>query len=89
MVDIQINDKYKVTSDPRQYIVHQRYSKKEQPDEEDQEASNDDYRAIAWFHSFEAMCDFLVDRLSKESGAKSLKALTEEYKKNARLLKNL
>lgn len=82
MVDIQINNKYKIKSNSDQYIVYQKQTA-------NKNSETDCYRPIAYISDINYLCQYLADKLTKESEARTLKDLANEYKRNAQEIKEL
>ncbi|PGX99899.1 hypothetical protein COE15_14580 [Bacillus cereus] len=79
-MNIQIGDKYKITSDAYNVVINQKYQKEIKEGEE----PKFDYKAVGFYPNLEKACVGLLDKDLKDSEATSIKDLMLEIK-NAKL----
>lgn len=75
-MNIQIGDKYKLTSDAYNVVINQKYQKETKEGEEPKY----DYKAIGFYPSVEKACVAMLDKDLRDSEATSIKDLMLEIK---------
>lgn len=77
-MNIQINEHFKLTSDPLNIVLEQSYQKKR----EDEYAPIEiDWRKIGYYSSFEKACKAILGKTINQSDADTLYELLNEIKK--------
>ncbi|OOZ76565.1 hypothetical protein BHL35_25410 [Bacillus cereus] len=79
-MNIQIGEKYKITSDTYNVVINQKYQKEAKEGEEPKY----DYKPIGFYPNLEKACIGLLDKDLRDSEATSIKDLMLEIK-NAKL----
>jgi len=75
-MNIQIGEKYKITSDAYNVVINQKYQKEAKEGEE----PKCDYKAIGFYPNLEKACIGLLDKDLRDSEATSIKDLMLEIK---------
>ncbi len=75
-MNIQIGEKYKITSDAYNVVINQKYQKEAKEGEEPKY----EYKAIGFYPNLEKACIGLLDKDLRDSEATSIKDLMLEIK---------